>query len=80
MSKLEEVKKEIAKYDYVRFSLCDLNSEYRGQVVAGRHAAKYLEEGIDIAQGNPTSFTGSDSQLGSKDKQHLARDNAQFKG
>ncbi|XP_046368054.1 glutamine synthetase-like [Haliotis rufescens] len=51
MSKLEEVKKEIAKYDYVRFSLCDLNSEYRGQVVAGRHAAKYLEEGIDIAQG-----------------------------
>ncbi|XP_046371078.2 glutamine synthetase-like [Haliotis rufescens] len=50
MSTLEEAKKEIVKYDYVRFSLCDLNGEHRGQVVAGRHAAKYLEEGIDIPQ------------------------------
>ncbi|XP_046575985.1 lengsin-like [Haliotis rubra] len=51
MSKLEEVKREIVKYDYVRFSLCDLNGTSRGQVVVGRHAAKYLEEGVDVLQG-----------------------------
>ncbi|XP_067685137.1 glutamine synthetase-like [Haliotis asinina] len=51
MSKLEEVKKEIAKYDYVRLSLCDLNGTYRGQLVSGRHAASYLDNGLNLFEG-----------------------------
>ncbi|XP_046572792.1 glutamine synthetase-like [Haliotis rubra] len=51
MSKLEGVKKEITQYDYVRLSLCDLNGTYRGQLVAGRHAASYLDNGLGMFEG-----------------------------
>ncbi|XP_071099688.1 lengsin-like [Haliotis cracherodii] len=51
MSKLEKVKQEVVKYDYVRFSLCDLNGTSRGHVIKGRHAAKYLEHGLAFFEG-----------------------------
>ncbi|XP_046575471.1 lengsin-like [Haliotis rubra] len=51
MSRLEKVAQEIAKYDYVRFSICDLNGMSRGQVVASRHSKKYLENGLEMFQG-----------------------------
>ncbi|XP_046581138.1 lengsin-like [Haliotis rubra] len=51
MSKLEHLKKEVSKYDYVRFSLCDLNSISRGQVIPNRFAAKYIKDGLDIFEG-----------------------------
>ncbi|XP_067655728.1 lengsin-like [Haliotis asinina] len=50
MSKLEEVAQEIAKFDYVRFSICDLNGMSRGKVVASRHSKKYLENGLEMSQ------------------------------
>ncbi|XP_046328238.1 glutamine synthetase-like [Haliotis rufescens] len=50
MSKFEEVQKEICKYDYVRFALCDLNGMNRGQVIAGRYAAEYMDDGLDLCE------------------------------
>ncbi|XP_067655479.1 lengsin-like [Haliotis asinina] len=51
MSKMEIVKKELVKYDYVRFALCDLNGMSCGQVVRGCHAAKYLDKGLTMFEG-----------------------------
>ncbi|XP_046575438.1 lengsin-like isoform X2 [Haliotis rubra] len=61
MSKFEEVKREISQYDYVRFALCDLNGMNRGQVVAGRYAAKYMDEGVDMYE--DTLLLGPRSEL-----------------
>ncbi|XP_046379039.2 lengsin-like [Haliotis rufescens] len=51
MYNFEEVEQEIAKYDYVRFSICDLNGSSRGQAIARRHVRTYLEKGLDMFQG-----------------------------
>ncbi|XP_067656107.1 lengsin-like [Haliotis asinina] len=51
MSKMEILKKELVKYDYVRFALCDLNGMSCGQVVRGCHAAKYLDKGLTMYEG-----------------------------
>ncbi|XP_046328237.2 lengsin-like [Haliotis rufescens] len=50
MSNFEQEHNEICKYDYVRFALCDLNGMSRGQVIAGRYAAEYMDAGLDMCQ------------------------------
>lgn len=56
MYKFEEVEQEIAKYDYVRFSICDLNGSSRGQAIARRHVRTYLEKGLDMFQGKYPNY------------------------
>ncbi|XP_067655843.1 lengsin-like [Haliotis asinina] len=51
MLKLEHLRREVSKYDYVRFSLCDLNCTSRGQVIPSRYAARYIQDGLDMFEG-----------------------------
>ncbi|XP_046584822.1 lengsin-like [Haliotis rubra] len=51
MDKLEKARDEIAKYDYIRFALCDINGTSRGPVMHSRYAVKYLQGGLDLFEG-----------------------------
>ncbi|XP_067655567.1 lengsin-like [Haliotis asinina] len=70
MSKMEIVKKELVKYDYVRFALCDLNGMSCGQVVRGCHAAKYLDKGLTMFEGTLALGPRGDPVIVNHEKNH----------
>ena len=45
--KKETFKKNIAQYDYVRFTFCDLNGQSRCKLVPARVAAEYMDKGVE---------------------------------
>ena len=49
--KREAFKKNIAQYDYVRFTFCDLNGQSRCKLVPARVAAEYMDKGVEDING-----------------------------
>ena len=45
--KRETFKKNVAQYDYIRFTFCDLTGQSRCKLVPARVAAEYMDKGIE---------------------------------
>lgn len=43
---LDKLKQKAKEFDYIRFTLPDLNGVGKGITVTGRYVDKYLEEGL----------------------------------
>ena len=55
--KRETFKKNIAQYDYVRFTFCDLNGQSRCKLVPAPVAAEYMDKGVEDINGECRGIT-----------------------
>ncbi len=53
----ERFQKHVSDYDYIRFSLCDIQGRSICKLFPARNAAAFLEEGVEIVDSEYSRFS-----------------------